>query len=97
MWLALALGLRLDESEAATASAGWDGGIYRAWSDGKDVAVVLATAWDSERDAQEFADAMDRWIAEGGRHAEVLTDGSGVRVLFASGDDVLRALRDATA
>jgi hypothetical protein len=97
LWLDLALGLRLDESEAATASAGWDGGIYRAWSDGKDVAVVLATAWDTERDAQEFADAMDRWIDQGGQHAEVLTEGTGVRVLFASGDGVLGALRDATA
>jgi hypothetical protein len=94
-WLDVALGLRLDEAEATAASTGWDGGIYRAWSDGRDVAVVLATAWDTEQDAQEFADAMTRWAAEGGQVADVLLDGSSVRVLFATDDGVRRTLVDA--
>jgi hypothetical protein len=94
-WLDVALGLRLDEAEATAASTGWDGGIYRAWSDGRDVAVVLATAWDTEQDAQEFADAMTRWAAEGGQEADVLLDGSSVRVLFATDDGVRRTLVDA--
>jgi hypothetical protein len=94
-WLDVALGLRLDEAGATAASTGWDGGIYRAWSDGRDVAVVLATAWDTEQDAQEFADAMTRWAAEGGQVADVLLDGSSVRVLFATDDGVRRTLVDA--
>lgn len=40
---------------AARASAGWDGDLYRAYQreDGR-VMFVLATTWDSEKEAQEF-------------------------------------------
>ena len=92
-WLDLALKQRLESEESDTAAAGWDGGLYRAWSDGNDVAIVLETAWDSEQDATEFADAMHRWIADGSGAAEVLSSkDSEVRVLFASSPDVLQAL-----
>ena len=33
-WLQLMLALRLDAGDAERAAAGWDGGIYRAWTDG---------------------------------------------------------------
>jgi len=56
-WLSLALDLRLDDSTATNAAAGWDGGLYRAWTDGGDVAVVLSTVWDSPDDAEAFAEA----------------------------------------
>src|SRR4029453_18654551 len=39
------LGLRLDGSEADAAAAGWDGGTYRAWSNGTDTAGGLSTGW----------------------------------------------------
>lgn len=92
-WLVTMLRLRLDGSDPAEASAGWDGGLYRAWSDGDDVAVVLATEWDSEADAQEFAAAMDRWIAAGDDQGLVLpVDGTSVRVAFASSPAALEAL-----
>lgn len=95
-WLNLALGLRLDDAEADGAAAGWDGGIYRAWSLGDDVAVVLATAWDSEADAGEFAAAMTSWIEESGQPATVLpVEGSTVRVLFGSDADTLSLLEAA--
>jgi hypothetical protein len=98
IWLDVALGLRLDGLDASEASAGWDGGIYRAWSDGDRVAIVLATAWDSERDAEEFAAGMQRWITAGETPAEVLTpDGTSVRVLFATDAETLGALESATA
>jgi hypothetical protein len=97
-WLNLALGLYLDDDEADAAAAGWDGGIYRAWSLGDDVAVVLATAWDSEGDAEEFAAAMTNWIDESGRPATVLpVEGSTVRVLFGSDADTLALLEAAAA
>lgn len=97
-WLALMLRLRLDGADPADASAGWDGGLYRAWSDGDNVAVVLATEWDSEADAQEFADAMDRWIAAGDDTGVVLpVDGTSVRVAFASSAAALASLRSGVA
>jgi hypothetical protein len=96
MWLDLALALRIDRTESAEATAGWDGGIYRAWSDGEQVALVLATVWDGERDAEQFAAAMQRWIVQGDTVAEVLPpEGTSVRVLFASDADTLSALVEA--
>jgi len=49
-WLKLMLALRLDDADAARAAAGWDGGIYRAWTDGSETAVVLRwiAAFDAE-------------------------------------------------
>jgi hypothetical protein len=93
MWLDLALDLRIDGTESAEAAAGWDGGIYRAWSDGEHVALVLATAWDSERDAEQFAAAMQRWIVQGDTVAEILpVQGNALRVAFASDADTLATL-----
>ena len=69
-WLRLMLELRLDAGEAEPAAAGWDGGLYRAWTDGSRTAVVLRTVWDTPEDAQQFADAMrgvDRAIRRSSR------------------------------
>ena len=95
-WLALALGLRLDGSEARQATAGWDGGIYRAWSDGEGAAVVLSTAWDTHEDAEEFAVAMQEWIDVGDDPGRVLeADGTAVTVVFAADDTTLDRLEAA--
>jgi hypothetical protein len=65
-WLAAMLGLRLESATAEAAAAGWDGGLYRAFTDGDDAAVVLATVWDSTGDADAFAQALREWLdAEG--------------------------------
>ena len=98
-WLSIAFGLRLSSSDAASAAAGWDGGIYRAWSDGDHRAVVMSTVWDTPGDAAEFAATMGRWIAAGdGRSAQVLpADGASVRVLFASDAQTLASLEAAAA
>jgi hypothetical protein len=97
-WLNLALRLRLDGARSDAAAAGWDGGIYRAWSLGDDVAVVLATTWDSEGDAEEFAEVMTTWIAESDVDATVLpAEGSTVRVLFGTDRDTLGLLETAAA
>jgi hypothetical protein len=97
-WLALALGLRLNGSEAQEATAGWDGGIYRAWSDGEDAAVVLSTEWDSAADAGEFAAAMQEWIDAGDDRGRVVEpDGAAVDVLFATDDETLGRLEAVTA
>ena len=97
-WLQTALGLRLDGSEASTAAAGWDGGTYRAWSDGTATAVELSTVWDTPRDAEEFAASMNEWIDQGDGSAQVLEpDGKSVTVLFASDQATLQTLEAATA
>ncbi len=96
-WLLILLGLRLEQQTAASAAAGWGGGLYRAWSKGDHVAVVLSTVWDTTNDAAEFADAMRRWLDAGsGQQAFVLPpSGSRVRVGFASDASTLAALRAA--
>ncbi|HYJ61659.1 MAG TPA: hypothetical protein VE032_09380 [Actinomycetota bacterium] len=63
-WLRAMLALRLDRAAAAEAAAGWDGGIYRAWSDGADVIVVMETAWDTPEDADAFAGALETWVGD---------------------------------
>ncbi len=62
-WLAAMLGLRLDSATAEAAAAGWDGGLYRAFTDGDDAAVVMTTAWDSAADADAFEQAAREWFA----------------------------------
>jgi hypothetical protein len=95
VWLQLMLELRLDKAVAEQAAAGWDGGIYRAWTDGTRTAVVLRTVWDTPQDAQEFADAMSDW---NGDTALVLPpNGVNVDVGFASDAATLDALRSALA
>jgi hypothetical protein len=97
-WLQIALGLRLDSSEAGAAAAGWDGGTYRAWSDGTDAAVVLSTVWDDPREAEEFAASMTEWIDAGDGAAIVLgPEGEAVTVLFATDEATLGALESAAA
>ncbi|MGZ8583745.1 MAG: hypothetical protein ACXWXG_10510 [Actinomycetota bacterium] len=61
-WLTAMLGLRLDAATAEAAAAGWDGGLYRAFTDGDDAAVVLTTAWDSVADADAFEQAAREWF-----------------------------------
>lgn len=42
-------------ADAQKAAAGWDGDVYGAWRDAAGrTAIVLATTWDTERDAREF-------------------------------------------
>lgn len=58
----LILETRLDDAEAETAAAGWDGDAYVALRNaaaGSD-AFVLLTVWDRPRDAHEFVTAMVR-------------------------------------
>jgi hypothetical protein len=92
-WLREMLGLRIDRSTADAAAAGWDGGTYRAWTDGDRVAVVLRTVWDSPRDAREFHDALELWIGQGEGVAEVrLGPETGVAAFFATDEAALQLI-----
>jgi hypothetical protein len=93
VWLKALLNLRLDEDAAASAAAGWDGGIYRAWSDGTDVAVILSTVWDTPKDAKEFSDVLGTWLSRGPELGLVLeADGRRVHAGFASSKAVMSAV-----
>jgi hypothetical protein len=83
-WLAAMLHLRLDDATSDDAAEGWDGGVYRAWSDGEDVVVVLRTAWDSPADADAFATALRSWIDGSEGPAEGLRDGDQVLLVAAT-------------
>jgi hypothetical protein len=97
-WLRIALGLRLDGTQASAAAAGWDGATYRAWSDGEEAAVVLATIWDTQADASEFATAMTSWLDEGADVGVVVgPEGTTVVVLFATDPASLGTLQAAVA
>ena len=91
VWLQLMLELRLDDEEAARAASGWDGGLYRAWTDGSETAVVLRTVWDSTQDANDFFHAMRGWTGETAFAA--LMGGDRVDVGFSSDAATLDALR----
>ncbi|HJY33047.1 MAG TPA: hypothetical protein VJ573_09115, partial [Actinomycetota bacterium] len=85
-----------DGSQAGAAAAGWDGGTYRAWSNGTDTAVELSTVWDTAHDAEEFAASMGEWIEQGDGSATVLDpEGKAVTVLFASDAATLGMLETA--
>ena len=96
-WLKEMLALRLDADTAARAAAGWDGGIYRAWSDGTKTAVVLKTVWDTTADAADFANSAEQWIGKGGgQQAFVLqSDATTVVIGFATDAATLASLRAA--
>ena len=94
-WLSVALGLRLSGADAGAAAAGWDGGRYRAWTDGERVAVALDTVWDSPDDASEFAGAMEDWLdAEEGSVTDVLRGEDRVAVLWAPDDAMLAQMHE---
>ncbi len=91
-WFLLMLGLRLPATSAESAAAGWDGGQYRAWTDGDGhTAVVMDTTWDTDRDASEFAQGVDDWL--GDEPGTVLAaSGKSDRVMFASDQETLDRL-----
>jgi hypothetical protein len=96
LWLKALLNLRLDEPAAASAAAGWDGGIYRAWSDGDDIAVILSTVWDTPADAVEFSGDLSEWVSLGSTPGVVLgADGRRVHAGFGSSDSVMAAVSSA--
>lgn len=95
-WLQTMLRLRLDNGTADDAAAGWDGGTYRAWTDGDSVAVAMTTVWDSGADARAFADSARTWIEDGSTPGFVIQDESGsVTVGFAADEATLGDLEGA--
>ena len=88
------LRLRLDGEEADAAAAGWDGGLYRAWSDGTHTAVVLSTVWDTPDDASAFAQASRDWLDAGDTSGDMVgPNGNRVSLVFSDDPAALEILR----
>jgi hypothetical protein len=96
-WIRAMLKLRLDIPTAGAAAAGWDGGIYRAFRRGGEVAVAMRTTWDTSRDASEFRRAAELWIEEGSRTAAVRSGGREVWAFFGTDDESLAAVASLAA
>ena len=94
LWLRTLLATRLPDDTASNAANGWDGGIYRAWTDGEDTVVILATVWDSPIEAGAFRGAIGDWL---GDRATAAIEGSGktVNVGFVTSARLLPALEAA--
>jgi hypothetical protein len=92
LWLRLLLDTELAGTQAERAADGWDGGIYRAWTDGDEVAVVLSTAWDSSLEAAQFRDALGRFLRGRDDRVTVAGEGTTVSVGFGSDPALLPAL-----
>lgn len=93
LWLKVLLHLRLEDQVAESAAAGWNGGIYRAWTDGDDAAVIMSTAWDTPKDAQEFSEALGRWVSRGTLPGLVMdADGTTVHAGFGSREPLMDAV-----
>jgi hypothetical protein len=92
LFLRLLLDTELAASQAERAADGWDGGIYRAWTDGDEVAVVLTTAWDSSLEAAQFRDTLERFLRGRGDRVTVAGEGTTVSVGFGSSPSLLPAL-----
>ena len=50
-----------------SAAAGWGGDRYELWTRGKKSVVLLSTVWDSERDAEQFLEALGKDPVAGSR------------------------------
>lgn len=92
LWLRVLLDTKLTQSEATAAAAGWDGGIYRAWTDGEDVAVVLSTSWDTAVEAASFREALVKWTRGRRDRAAIAGKGSAVLAGFGSSERVMAGL-----
>lgn len=55
-------GAGLSLSESQVAADGWDGGAYGGYRSSDGVLVASLTAWDSESQAREAAQAFSRWL-----------------------------------
>jgi hypothetical protein len=90
-WLREMLKLRLPADVASEAASGWDGGQYRAWSVRGGVLVAMLTAWDTPRDASQFAGVLTHWIRPGEAERAAMAGKDRVLALFATNGRVLGA------
>jgi len=81
-WLRGMLALR--QGVSPDVATGWQGGGYRAWTDGHDVVVVLRTRWDEPDRASAFAAALQDWAAGRDPAPAITRSGREVTAVFAT-------------
>lgn len=77
-------------------AAGWGGDLWQLYRHGGDTVTVLATVWDSERDAREFRAALPRSlrrVSERQGDAVVVVSGHAGNLAWALAREALQALR----
>lgn len=77
----------VSDGDARRASYGWDGDVYQAWkNEAGEVAIILATTWDRERDALQFYEAYQEVV--NAKYPERTYDESRPYVAFDCGGDL---------
>jgi hypothetical protein len=76
--------LALNDGVSADAATGWAGGGYRAFTDGRQVVVVLRTRWDDTDHATTFASALQDWVAGRDPAPSITRAGTEVTAVFAT-------------
>ncbi len=82
--------------EDPNATAGWGGGKYTLYENGKDALIIMGTRWDTKRDLQEWEDALQQGFNLFSKNQGYWTDRgriwgearSGETVMFVSGTDL---------
>ncbi len=94
-WLRGMLALR--DGVSTDAATGWAGGGYRAFTDGKQVVVVLRTRWDQAAQAATFASALGDWSAGRDPSPVVTRSGDEVTAVFATTSPLVATAGEALA
>jgi hypothetical protein len=76
--------LALHDGVSPDAATGWQGGGYRAWTDGHGVVVVLRTRWDEPDRAATVASALQTWAAGQQPAPAIGRSGQDVTAVFAT-------------
>ena len=73
-------------NDAVETAAGWDGLRYQAYETGPDTLVLVASsAWDSEKDAEEFSQGLDALLSKTREEGDFALLRRGARVHFIIG------------
>jgi hypothetical protein len=83
--------LALHDGVSPDAATGWQGGGYRAWTDGHDVVVALRTRWDEPDRAATFASALQDWAAAQQPAPSITRTGRDVTAVFATSSPLITA------
>lgn len=77
LFLALMLDAELGSRDALAAADGWGGDRYVAWTDGDRTCVRMDFVMDTDDDAAELVEALDRWA--GARSGRATASGTSLR------------------
>lgn len=65
--------------DGAGGAAGWGGGVYEYYANGDDALMMINTVWDTNRDADEFEDALTETFETAEKDGIIIKDPDGQR------------------